>query len=202
MRDQREGAVWSSRSALARASWRSDPGRALACGAGVRCTTRSSPGRGNDAAGKGHTVSTSADHAAQRGLAEKLGIEPGAVVQVLGAEGGVDQDLLDDVAARTGTPLIHGDDSDDVVDVVLLWWREGAGDLVDTLVDSLTNLAESGVVWLLTPKAGRDGHVEPSDIGDAAPTAGLSSTRSTSAAPEWSGTRLVAPKVARSKQRR
>jgi hypothetical protein len=147
-------------------------------------------------------VSTSADHAAQRGLAEKLGISQGAVVQVLGAEGGVDQDLLDDVAARAGTELIHGDDSDDVVDVVLLWWREGDGDLVDALVDSLTNLAESGVVWLLTPKAGRDGHVEPSDIGEAAPTAGLSSTRSTSAAPEWSGTRLVSPKVARSKQRR
>jgi hypothetical protein len=87
------------------------------------------------------------------------------------------------------------------VDVVLLWWREGDGDLVDTLVDSLTNLADSGVVWLLTPKAGRDGHVEPSDIDEAAPTAGLSSTRSTSAAPEWSGTRLVSPKVSKGKSR-
>ena len=48
-------------------------------------------------------------------------------------------------------------------------------------------------MWLLTPKAGRDGHVEPSDIGEAAPTAGLSSTKSTSAAKDWSGTRLVAP---------
>jgi hypothetical protein len=147
-------------------------------------------------------VSTSADHAAPRGLAEKLGIGPGAVVQVVGTGDDVDQDLLTDVAARTGTELITTDDSDDVVDVVLLWWREGDGDLVDALVDSLTNLAESGVVWLLTPKAGRDGHVEPSDIDEAAPTAGLSSTRSTSAAPEWSGTRLVSPKAARSKSRR
>jgi hypothetical protein len=151
-------------------------------------------------------VSTSADHAAQRGLAEKLGIEPGAVVQVLGADSSsspaVDQSLLDDVAARTGTELITTEDSDDVVDVVLLWWREGDGDLVDALVDSLTNLADSGVIWLLTPKAGREGHVEPSDIDEAAPTAGLSSTRSTSAAPEWSGTRLVSPKAARSKTRR
>ncbi|HVM28119.1 MAG TPA: DUF3052 domain-containing protein [Mycobacteriales bacterium] len=151
-------------------------------------------------------MSTSADSAAQRSLAEKLGIEPGAVVQVVGVDSpngqAVDRDLLDDVAARTGNALITTDDSDDVVDVVLLWWREGDGDLVDALVDSLTNLAESGVVWLLTPKAGRDGHVEPSDIDEAAPTAGLSSTRSTSAAPEWSGTRLVAPKAARSKSRR
>jgi hypothetical protein len=147
-------------------------------------------------------VSTSAEHAAQRGLAEKLGIQPGNVVQVLGRGDDVDDDLLADVAARAGTELINTEDSDDVVDVVLLWWREGDGDLVDALVDSLTNLADSGVVWLLTPKAGRDGHVEPSDIDEAAPTAGLSSTRSTSAAPEWSGTRLVSPKAARSKPRR
>ena len=129
------------------------------------------------------------------------------VVQVVGAEAGegavVDQALLDDVAARAGTELIVTDDSDEVVDVVLLWWREGDGDLVDALVDSLTNLADSGVVWLLTPKAGRDGHVEPSDIDEAAPTAELSSTRSTSAAPEWSGTRLVSPpKAVKGKSRR
>ena len=147
-------------------------------------------------------VTASADHAAQRSSAEKLGIEPGAVVQVVGIEDDVDRGLLDDVAARTGTELIIGDETDDVVDVVLLWWREGDGDLVDALVDSLTNLGDHGVVWLLTPKAGRDGHVEPSDIDEAAPTAGLSSTRSTSAAPEWSGTRLVSPRAARGKSRR
>ena len=150
-------------------------------------------------------MSTSADHAAQRGLAEKLGIEPGMVVQVVGADAPsdvpIDQSLLDDVAARTGTELLLTDESDDVVDVVLLWWREDDGDLVDALVDSLTNLADSGVVWLLTPKAGRAGHVEPSDIDEAAPTAGLSSTRSTSAAPQWSGTRLVSPKASKSKPR-
>jgi hypothetical protein len=131
-----------------------------------------------------------------------LGIQEGQVVQVLGDTDEIDDDLLDDVATRVGTELIHGDDTDEVVDVVLLWWRDGDGDLVDALVDSLTNLGDSGVVWLLTPKAGRDGHVEPSDIDEAAPTAGLSSTRSTSAAPEWSGTRLVSPKAARAKQRR
>jgi len=126
------------------------------------------------------------------------------VVQVVGAEEpeDVDTELLDDLVTRTGTELIYSDDSDEMVDVVVLWWREGDGDLVDALVDSLTNLGDSGVIWLLTPKAGRAGHVEPADIDEAAPTAGLSSTRSTSAAPEWSGTRLVAPKASRAKQRR
>ncbi|MDP9181586.1 MAG: DUF3052 domain-containing protein, partial [Actinomycetota bacterium] len=108
-------------------------------------------------------MSTSADHAGARGLAERLGIEPGQVVQVVG-EGSphgqaADQDLIDDIVTRTGTELIYSDDFDDVVDVVLIWWREGDGDLVDALVDSLTNLGDNGVVWLLTPKAGRDGHV-------------------------------------------
>lgn len=149
-------------------------------------------------------MSTSADHGEARGLAERLGIEPGMVVQVVGADdrAAVDASLLDDVTARTGVELILFDDSDEMVDVVLLWWREGDGDLVDALVDALTNLGDSGVIWLLTPKAGRDGHVEPSDIDEAAPTAGLSSTRSTSAAPEWSGTRLVSPKASRAKQKR
>ena len=86
---------------------------------------------------------------------------------------------------------------DDVVDAVLLWWREGDGDLVDALVDALTSLADGGSIWLLSPKAGRDGHVEPSDITEAAPTAGLSQTSSISAGREWSGARLVAPRNSR-----
>ncbi|EUA65775.1 hypothetical protein I553_8057 [Mycobacterium xenopi 4042] len=47
------------------------------------------------------------------------------------------------------------EDTDEVVDVVLLWWREGDGDLVDTLMDAIASLAEDGVIWVLTPKTGR-----------------------------------------------
>jgi hypothetical protein len=83
------------------------------------------------------------------------------------------------------------------VDAVLLWWRDGDGDLVDALVDALGPLADGGVIWLLTPKAGRAGHVEPSDIGEAAPTAGLQATTSVAAAVDWSGTRLATPRSPR-----
>lgn len=145
-------------------------------------------------------MSTSADHAAPRGLAEKLGIEPGAVVQVVGAGDDVDQDLLTDVTARTGTEPVS-DDSDDVVDVVLLWWREGDGDLVDSLVDSLTDLAEGGPILLLTPKVGRPGYVDASDVAEAAPIAGLATTTTQSACPDWSATKLVTPKSARGAKR-
>jgi hypothetical protein len=112
------------------------------------------------------------------------------VVQELGYDEDCDEQLRASVAALAGSELVD-EDFDDVVDIVLLWWREGDGDLVDALVDAPRSLGDGGVVWLLTPKAARDGHVEPSDIGDAAPTAGLHQTSSISAASDWSGTRLV-----------
>lgn len=129
----------------------------------------------------------------ERGLAERLGFKSGQVVQELGWDEDVAEELRVSIETVTGGELVD-EDYDEVVDVVLLWWREEDGDLVDGLVDALTSLTGGGHIWLLTPKAGREGHVEPSDIGEAAPTAGLSQTSSVSAAPEWSGTRLVAPK--------
>lgn len=126
----------------------------------------------------------------------RLGFTAGQVVQELGYDDDVDDDLRASIESATGAELVD-EDWDDVADGVLLWWRDGDGDLVDALVDALATLADGGVIWVLTPKAGRDGHVEPSDIGEAAPTAGLAQTSSISAARDWSGTRLVAPKAAR-----
>jgi hypothetical protein len=80
------------------------------------------------------------------------------------------------------------------VDSVLLWWRDDDGDLVDMLVDSLTDLVDGGVIWLLTPKVGRPQAVDPADISEAAPIAGLATTTTAAVSPEWSATRLVAPK--------
>lgn len=131
-----------------------------------------------------------------RGPASRLGFQAGWVVQELGADDDCEQSLREDIAAVTGSALVD-EDHDDAVDAVLLWWRDDDGDLVDALVDAKISLADGGVVWLLTPKAGRDGHVEPSDIGEAAPTAGFNTTSSVAAAPDWSGTRLMAPKSGR-----
>ena len=128
--------------------------------------------------------------------ASRLGIKPGLVVQEIGFSEGCDAELSQAVAKDAQSELVDQDFSD-VVDVVLLWWREDDGDLVDALVDAMTTLADHGVIWLLTPKPGRNGHVEAEDIADAAPTAGLQATSSISAAKNWQGTRLVAPKVSR-----
>ncbi len=105
-------------------------------------------------------MSTTVDQAGGRGLAERLGIEPGMVVQERGWDEDVDDELRDAIVERCGSELVD-EDADDVVDVVLLWWREDDGDLVDTLVDALHPLADSGVIWLLTPKSGRDGPRPP-----------------------------------------
>ena len=141
---------------------------------------------------------TAGSAAGQHGLVEKLGVASGAVVQEVGWDEDCDEDLRQLIRERTGQELVE-EDYDDVVDVVMMWWREGDGDLVDALVDALAPLADHGVIWLLTPKAGRDGHVEPSDVSEAAPTAGLQQTSSISAGRDWNGARLVAPRAARGK---
>lgn len=147
--------------------------------------------------------STAESAEAHRGRAQRLGISAGTVVAQFGEDSDVDETLVDEVSTACGTPLVGFDtlDTVDVVDVVLLWWRDGDGDLVDALVDARPQLSESGVIWLLTPKAGRNGHVEPADILEAVPTAGLTQTSTISVAPDWAGARLAAPRGQRSARR-
>ena len=132
----------------------------------------------------------------ERGLAERLGLKPGQVVQEIGWDEDSDEELRESIEDLTGNDMVD-EDSDDVVDVVLLWWRDGDGDLFDTLTNAMRALADAGQIWLLTPKSGRPGHVEPSEIEDAAPTAGLHATSTISACQDWTGTRLATPKAGR-----
>jgi hypothetical protein len=127
------------------------------------------------------------------GVAERMGITPGMVVQELGYDDDVDDELRLAVEEVIGDEMVD-EDSDEVVDCVLLWYREYDGDLVDVLVDAIAPLADNGFIWLLTPKRGRDGYVEPSDIAEAAPTAGLSQTSLATPSSDWAGARLVSRK--------
>jgi len=138
-------------------------------------------------------VVATAEAAAANGSVAKLGFAAGQVVQEFGYDKDVDDDFRLAIEELCGSEL-EEEDYGDVADAVVLWWREDDGDLVDALVDALTNLAEGGFIVLLTPKAGRGGHVDASDIQEAALTAGLHSSGSTNAAREWNGSRLVAPK--------
>jgi len=134
-----------------------------------------------------------ADAATSVNVAERLGFKDGDLIQEFGYDDDVDFDLRDDIEELTGSELLDEDDHE-VVDAVIFWWRDGDGDLVDALVDSQTTLSEGGVVWVLTPKSGRPSHVSPSEIQDAAPTAGLHCTTSAGVSKDWSATRLVARK--------
>jgi hypothetical protein len=127
---------------------------------------------------------------------EKMGLEVGELILEIGRGSDVDQSLRASIEAITGTSIIE-DETNEVVDAVIIWWREGDGELEDELVDALTYLSEAGSIWVLTPKAGRDGHVEPSDIQDAAPNVGLSQTSTFAVASDWTATRLVARKTAK-----
>ncbi|TQN31419.1 DUF3052 family protein [Haloactinospora alba] len=133
----------------------------------------------------------------ERGLADRLGFKPGQVVQEFGFDDDVDEQLRASITERTGEELVD-EDYDGVVDSALLWWRsDEEDDLTDVLVDVLAAVEGGGIILVLTPKAGREGHVPPTDVAEAATTAGLSQTSPVSSGGDWSGTRLVVPKMQR-----
>jgi hypothetical protein len=137
-------------------------------------------------------VSPSAGDASQT-VADRLGLKSGMVVQELGWDSDADDSVRVSIEDAIDADLVDGDYGD-VVDAVVLWWRDGDGDLVDALVDSLTDLVGGGSVWLLCPKVGRPNAVEASAVTEAAPIAGLSTTNTVSVSADWSATKLVAPK--------
>ena len=123
---------------------------------------------------------------------ERLGITKDQLILEVGFdEADCDLDLRKSINSKTGNEFLTSE-AQEVVDAVILWWREDDGDLVDELVDALTYLTQDGAIWLFTPKAGRPGHLDASDIQDAAPTAGMSQTTSFAASADWTVTRLVA----------
>jgi hypothetical protein len=66
------------------------------------------------------------------GMAARLGIKPGMVVQELGWDEDADEDLRDAIIEVSGGEMVD-EDTDEVADVVILWWREDDGDLFDAL---------------------------------------------------------------------
>jgi hypothetical protein len=116
------------------------------------------------------------------------------VVQELGWDSDTDDDLRVAIEDAIDSDMVDADYGN-VVDVVVLWWRDEDGDLVDGLVDSLTDLVGGGAIWLLTPKVGRANSVDPADITEAAPVAGLALTTTAAVSKDWAATRLVTPKT-------
>lgn len=123
-----------------------------------------------------------------------FGFDLGHVIQEYYVDEDSDPTIRDQIETATGHPLVD-EDYGDVVDGAVIWWRADdaeAEDLTDLLVDAAANLDNGGLVWVLTPKPGRAGHVRPAEIEEAAKTAGLHTTSAISAGASWSGIRLTA----------
>ncbi|WP_299305435.1 DUF3052 domain-containing protein [uncultured Brachybacterium sp.] len=135
-------------------------------------------------------MSPSADATSSSSLAEVLSFTTGQIVQEIGYDDDVDLDLRDAIEDLIGDEL-EDEDTQEIVDAVVLWWRDGDGDLTDAMVDTLRNIEPGAPVWMLVPKAGRPGHVMPGDIQESASIAGLRVMTSVSLAPDWTGTRLA-----------
>jgi hypothetical protein len=114
--------------------------------------------------------------AADESGAQTLGLSKGLVVQELGWDDDTDDDL------RVGI--------EDIIDAEML---DEDGDLTDALIEAIGPLADDGYLWVLSPKTGRTGHVEPSEVSEAAETAGLTQTSVTNLG-DWTATRLVQPR--------
>jgi hypothetical protein len=128
------------------------------------------------------------------GPADRLGFKRGMVIQELGWDSDTDDQLRIAIEDAIDADMVDSDYGN-VVDAVVLWWRDEDGDLVDGLVDALTDLVGGGAIWLLTPKIGRPNAVDATDIAEAAPIAGLSQTTTAAVSKDWSATRLIAPKT-------
>ena len=131
-----------------------------------------------------------------------FGFASGLIIQEFGYDDDVDETLRQAVEAETGTTLVD-EDYEDVADSAIVWWRDEDGDvddLTDLLVDAQANLDGAGLIWVLTPKTGRDGYVEPADIAEAASTSNLAQTSNVSISEAWMGTRLGYRKAAKSKR--
>ena len=123
-------------------------------------------------------------------MPSRMGFEKGQLILEIGHGSDCDENLRQQIVDIVGEPLIQND-TNEVVDSVLIWFREDDSDLTDELVDALAYLSESGTIWVLTPKVGRDGHVEASDIQDAVNIAGLSQTSTIAVAPNWTATKIM-----------
>ena len=122
--------------------------------------------------------------------ASRLGVKPGDVVQEIGWDEDADSAISEAIEDAIGAELLD-EDVDEPCDTILLWFRDGDGDLVDDLVDVSRGLGPGGRIWLMTPGASKPGGVHPGEISESAQLAGLMQTKADRFG-EWQGSCLTA----------
>lgn len=120
-------------------------------------------------------------------LDTRFNFKPGQIVQEFGYDDDVDMNFRTAIEDICGEPL-EDEDYNVVSDAALVWWRDDDGDsadLTDLITDTMVTLDDGGNVWVLIPKAGRDGHVPPAEVEEAASTAGMNTTITLDPGGEW-----------------
>lgn len=131
--------------------------------------------------------------AAGASLDSRFGFKAGQVIQEFGYDDDVDFDFRSAVEAVSGESL-EGEEYNYVSDAALVWWRDDDGDstdLTDIITDSMVTLDDGGAVWVLIPKTGREGHVPPAEVEEAAATAGMNTTSNLDPGGDWLAFRLT-----------
>lgn len=147
------------------------------------------PGTAVDKAGAENRAGNQRQGQEGHDWAAVLNISPNEVVQELGWDEDCDSSISEGVEDSLGEALLDYD-TDEMVDVVLLWWRAEDGDLVDGLVDATRSLGDEGRIWLLTPAPGKHGALEPAEVAESAQLAGMVQTKSDRLS-DWQGACLV-----------
>lgn len=145
------------------------------------------------AASLSESRSNAAPQGAAKEAARKFGFSSGQIIQEFYFDDDVDMPLRDAISAVTGEELVDEDFSN-TTDGAIIWWRaEDAeeDDLTDLLMDAAANLDDGGNIWVLSPKAGREGHVAAADVEEAADTSGMHASGTIDAARDWIGMKLV-----------
>lgn len=122
-------------------------------------------------------------------LVGRMGFKNGMTVQEVGWDDDCDSQISESIEDIIDDELLD-EDTDEICDVVLLWWRSDDGDLVDGLVDAVRPLGEDGRVWLLSPGAGKQGALEPGVISESAQLAGMVQTKAERLG-QWQAAMLV-----------
>jgi Protein of unknown function (DUF3052) len=99
----------------------------------------------------------------------------------------IEDQLREEVLARTGRPPAR---QDEPVDIVLISANSDT-DVVSALREWRTRMRPEGGIWVLTPKRGQPGYVSQSDLIPAGLEAGLVDNKTCSVSKTTSGMRFV-----------
>lgn len=134
-------------------------------------------------------ATTEGSEALDTAMVSRLGLTQEMVVQEFGHDADVCDALRRAIMSVTGEDLVD-EDYGDVTDAAIVWFRDGDDDLADLLMDVQSLIDGSALVVLLTPKAGRPGHVFPRDVLEASSLAGLHATSTFVVDESWTATQL------------